>query len=251
MVNEGYTSLIEILTAASTGRCPEDKFLNAVMSETVYVICTPAGKEKGLLHDGILEIFAQPSEKGLPVVPFFTKEKLLHEYAKTKVTFEKVNCLDLFNMINGASAVMNPGTSDKKFSSKTIAKLILESKQALKPWEIPFDTSGETEYSRPTRTPESLKKVLIPFFQKKDNVRKAFFIGMKRKGDNEKLVVVVDFDGSHYALFSEMVKLVSKQFDCSDLLFISYENEHIQKIADSHSAFYSKAAKSRSDRMDF
>ncbi|MBQ7131573.1 MAG: enhanced serine sensitivity protein SseB C-terminal domain-containing protein [Oscillospiraceae bacterium] len=251
MVNEGYTSLIEILTAASTGRCPEDKFLNAVMSETVYVICTPAGKEKGLLHDGILEIFAQPSEKGLPVVPFFTKEKLLHEYAKTKVTFEKVNCLELFQMINGASAVMNPGTSDKKFSSKTIAKLILESKQALKPWEIPFDTSKDVEYGRPTRTPETLKKVLIPFFQKKDNVRKAFFIGMKRKGENEKVIVVVDFDGSHYNLFSEMVKLVSKQFDCSDLLFISYENEAVKKIADSHSAFYSRATKSRADKMDF
>ncbi len=251
MVNEGYTSLIEILTAASTGRCPEDKFINAVLSETVYVICTPAGKEKGLLHDGILEIFAQPSEKGLPVVPFFTKEKLLHEYAKTKVSFEKINCLELFKIINGAGAVMNPGTSDKKFSSKTIAKLIFESKQALKPWEIPFDTSGDVEYGRPTRTPETLKKVLIPFFQKKENVRKAFFVGMKRKGENEKLIVVVDFDGSHQSLFSEMIKLVAKQFDCSDLLFISYENENIRKIADTHSAFYSRAAKMRSDKMDF
>lgn len=251
MVNEGYTSLIEILTAASTGRCPEDKFINAVLSETVYVICTPAGKEKGLLHDGILEIFAQPSEKGLPVVPFFTKEKLLHEYARTKVSFEKINCLELFKIINGASAVMNPGTSDKKFSSKTIAKLIFESKQALKPWEIPFDTSGEAEYGRPTRTPETLKKVLVPFFQKKENVRKAFFVGMKRKGENEKLIVVVDFDGSHQALFSEMIKLVAKQFDCSDLLFISYENEAVRKIADSHSAFYSRASKMRSDKMDF
>ena len=251
MSGTGYSTLDEILGTVKSGQLPKQFLLNSLITSNVYVICTPNALKAGLMHDGILEVYAERAADGSPVVPVFTTVRELDSYAPVKVDHYKINGLELFRLINGVSAVLNPKSLNRKVTAEEITELVEDSDKPSKPWEYEFVNDGSVEYSRPSMTPESLKKLLMNFFSKNSNVEKAFIVGMTRKDEEEKLLIIVDAQGSYRKLFTETGRLITKTFGPSDVRFISYERPDVQDVANRFTAFYIKNSRLKSDRMVF
>ena len=120
-------NLDELLKAAITDPSKRSLFLQTLIKSDVYVICkNPVKQERGREEGGVqLELITIRNPHGDVFIPFFTSHRALQQFAKRYVDYYKINCLRLFDLIQTASAVLNPNSYGKEFSSQEIKSILI------------------------------------------------------------------------------------------------------------------------------
>ena len=119
-------NLDELLKAAITDPSKRSVFLQTLIKSDVYVICkNPVKKEKAGKEGIQLELITTQNPNGDIFIPFFTSFRALQQFAKRYVDCYKINCLRLFDLIQSVSAVLNPNSYGKEFSSQEIKSILL------------------------------------------------------------------------------------------------------------------------------
>ncbi|MBR6670423.1 MAG: SseB family protein, partial [Ruminococcus sp.] len=113
-------NLDELLKAAITDPSKRAQFLQTLIRSDVYVICKkPVTQERSREEGGVkLELITTQNPNGEMFIPFFTSFRALQQFAKRYVDCYKINCLRLFDLIQSVSAVLNPNSYGKEFSSQ-------------------------------------------------------------------------------------------------------------------------------------
>ena len=120
-------NLDELLKAAIKDPSKRAQFLQTLIKSDVYVICkNPVQQERGRAEGGIqLELITTQNPDGDIFIPFFTSYRALQQFAKRYVDCYKINCLRLFDLIQSVSAVLNPNSYGKEFSSQEIKSILM------------------------------------------------------------------------------------------------------------------------------
>ena len=113
-------NLDELLKNAITDPSKRSIFLQTLIKSDVYVICkNPVNQERDSADGDVqLELITTQTPEGDVFIPFFTSYRALQQFAKRYVDCYKINCLRLFDLIQNASAVLNPNSYGKEFSSQ-------------------------------------------------------------------------------------------------------------------------------------
>lgn len=233
-------NLDELLKAAITDPSKRADFLKMLIRSDVYVICRkPVTHDRSASEGGVkLELITTQNPNGDIFIPFFTSFRALQQFAKRYVDCYKINCLRLFDLIQTASAVLNPNSYGKEFTSHEI-KSILMIAQNLKIKAISYNEEDTINYRRPQRSVAYIKKAASKFLAKQPNVDKAYIVEMIRGCEKPQLLIVVDMIGSTRKLFVPLSKYLSKIIKSNDhLCFISYEQNIGKKAASVEEPFY-------------
>lgn len=120
-------NLDELLKAAIKDPAQRSVFLQTLIKSDVYVICkNPVKQERGRAEGGIqLELVTTQNPDGDMFIPFFTSYRALQPVCKALVDCYKINCLRLFDLIQSVSAVLNPNSYGKEFSSQEIKSILM------------------------------------------------------------------------------------------------------------------------------
>ena len=140
-------NLDELLKAAIKDPSKRSLFLQTLIKSDVYVICkNPVKQERNKAEGGVqLELITIQNPEGEVFIPFFTSYRALQQFAKRYVDCYKINCLRLFDLIQSASAVLNPNSYGKEFSSQEIKSILLIARN-LKIKAISFDEADTISY---------------------------------------------------------------------------------------------------------
>ena len=233
-------NLDELLKAAITNPAKRSEFLQTLIKSDIYVICKhPVGQERTAREGGVqLELITIQNPNGDVYIPFFSSFRALQQFAKKYVNYYKMNCLRLFDLIQSVSAVLNPNSYGKEFSSQEIQS-ILKIARNLNIKAISYNDEDIISYRRPQRSTENIVRAASKFFAKQPNVDKAFMVEMIKGCEKPQLLMIIDMLGSTRKLFSPLSKYLSKVVTHNDhLCFISYEQDMGQKAAEANSPFY-------------
>ena len=120
-------NLDELLKNAITDPSKRSIFLQTLIKSDVYVICkNPVNQERDSADGDVqLELITTQTPEGDVFIPFFTSYRALQQFAKRYVDCYKINCLRLFDLIQNASAVLNPNSYGKEFSSQEIKSILM------------------------------------------------------------------------------------------------------------------------------
>ncbi|MDR0920054.1 MAG: enhanced serine sensitivity protein SseB [Oscillospiraceae bacterium] len=217
-------------------------FLQTLIRSDVYVICVEDVKDTD--KDGIhlkLKTIMNPEKKMF--IPFFTSYKELLRFTQRYVSYYKINCLRLFDLIQSQNAVLNPNYYSKEFTSKEIQAILMVARNMNIP-QITMNTAEEVTYTRPIGYYTDLKKAAIKLFQKHDNVNEAYLLNMNRSDGRTQLLIVVNMAGNSGKLFKEISKPLIKQIASHESLnFISTESPKIRKVVKDEIPFYVRKKK--------
>ena len=233
-------NLDELLKAAITDPSKRSLFLQTLIKSDVYVIIkNPIKKERGREEGGVqLELITIKNPSGDVFIPFFTSHRALQQFAKRYVEYYKINCLRLFDLIQSASAVLNPNSYGKEFSSQEIKSILMIARN-LHIKAISYNEEETINYRRCERTMGYLTKAASKFFSKQENVDGAYIVEMVRGCEKPQLLMVIDMIGSTRKLFVPLSKFLSRYTKSGDnLCFISMEEEMGRKAAKATDAFY-------------
>ncbi|HEV7690936.1 MAG TPA: SseB family protein [Hyphomonadaceae bacterium] len=126
-------TLAQILESATTDPSQRAPFRQALVNATIYVMGEiegqdPAKSPQTMLKPGQKIILrSQKKPDGRTMVPFFSSLEKLEGFIQGK---DKVNCLaiparTLFDLANGSTLVLNPGSRVKgEFTPDDIAKIL-------------------------------------------------------------------------------------------------------------------------------
>lgn len=233
-------NLDELLKAAITDPSKRSVFLQTLIKSDVYVICkNPVKQERGQSDSGIkLELITTQNPEGDIFIPFFTSFRALQQFAKRYVDCYKINCLRLFDLIQSVSAVLNPNSYGKEFSSQEIKSILLIA-QNLKIKAISYNDAEIITYRAPEHSVSHITKAAVKFLAKQPNVEKAYVMEMVKGCEKPQLLMVVDMLGSTRKLFVPLSKYLSKTVRSNEhLCFISYEQDMGKKAAVTVEPFY-------------
>ncbi len=233
-------NLDELLKAAITDPSKRSLFLQTLIKSDVYVICkNPVKHERGREEGGIqLELITIRNPHGDVFIPFFTSRRAMEQFAKRYVEHYKINCLRLFDLIQTASAVLNPNSYGKEFSSQEIKSILMIARN-LKIRAISYNEEETINYRPCERSVGHITKAASKFLAKQENVDRAFIMEMIRGCEKPQLLMVIDMIGNTRKLFVPLSKFLAKSTRSGDhLCFITYEQEMGKKAADTVDPFY-------------
>ncbi|MBR6791773.1 MAG: enhanced serine sensitivity protein SseB [Ruminococcus sp.] len=232
-------NLDELLKAAITDPSKRSVFLQTLIKSDVYVICkNPVKQERGN-NEGIkLELITTQNPDGDIFIPFFTSFRALQQFAKRYVDCYKINCLRLFDLIQSVSAVLNPNSYGKEFSSQEIKSILLIA-QNLKIMAISYNEADTISYRPSERSLGHITKAASKFLAKQPNVEKAYIMEMIKGCERPQILIVLDMMGSTRKLFVPLSKYLSKVVKSNEhLCFISLEQDMGKKAAATVEPFY-------------
>ena len=233
-------NLDELLKAAIKDPSKRSLFLQTLIKSDVYVICkNPVKQERSKSEGGVqLELITTQNPEGEVFIPFFTSYRALQQFAKRYVDCYKINCLRLFDLIQSASAVLNPNSYGKEFSSQEIKSILLIARN-LKIKAISFNEADTISYRPAERSVEHLTKAASKFLSKQPNVDRAFIMEMIKGSEKPQILLVLDMMGNTRKLFVPLSKYLSKTVKADEhLAFISYEQDMGKKAAENIEPFY-------------
>lgn len=233
-------NLDELLKAAITDPSKRSVFLQTLIKSDVFVICkNPVRQTRGNDGGGIqLELITIQNPDGDIFIPFFTSYRALQQFAKRYVEFYKINCLRLFDLIQSASAVLNPNSYGKEFSSQEIKSILLIA-QNLKIKAISYNEADIISYKPVDYSVGHITKAASKFLSKQPNVDRAFIMEMTKGCEKPQLLMVLDMMGSTRKLFVPLSKYLSRVTKSNEhLCFISYEQDMGKKAAAAVEPFY-------------
>ncbi len=233
-------NLDELLKAAITDPSKRSVFLQTLIKSDVYVICkNPVKQQRGSNDGGIqLELITTQNPNGDIFIPFFTSFRALQQFAKRYVDCYKINCLRLFDLIQSVSAVLNPNSYGKEFSSQEI-KSILMIAQNLKIKAISYNEADTIVYRPVEHSVGHITKAASKFLAKQPNVDKAYILEMIKGCERPQILMVLDMMGSTRKLFVPLSKYLSKTVKSNEhLCFISLEQDMGKKAAATVDPFY-------------
>lgn len=233
-------NLDELLKAAIKDPSKRSLFLQTLIKSDVYVICkNPVKQERNKAEGGVqLELITIQNPEGEVFIPFFTSYRALQQFAKRYVDCYKINCLRLFDLIQSASAVLNPNSYGKEFSSQEIKSILLIARN-LKIKAISFDEADTISYRPVEHSIGHLTKAATKFLSKQPNVDRAFIMEMIKGSEKPQILLVLDMMGSTRKLFVPLSKYLSKIVKPDEhLAFISYEQDMGKKATENIDPFY-------------
>ena len=233
-------NLDELLKAAIKEPSMRSLFLQTLIKSDVYVICkNPVRQERSREEGGIqLELITTQNPEGEIFIPFFTSYRALQQFAKRYVDCYKINCLRLFDLIQSVSAVLNPNSYGKEFSSSEIKSILMIAKN-LKIRAISYNEAETINYRPCEHSVEHLTRAATKFLSKQPNVDRAFIMEMIRGCERPQLLIVLDMMGSTRKLFVPLSKYLSKIVKPNEhLCFISLEQDMGKKAASTVEPFY-------------
>lgn len=214
-------NLDELLKDAITEPSKRAMFLQTLIRSDIYVICKNSVNTQFSGSDIQLELVTTQNLNGDIFIPFFTSYQALQKFAKRYVDCYKINCLRFFYMIQTASAVLNPNSYGKEFSSQEIKSIIMIAKnQRIK--ALPNNDDEKMEFRPCRHSVEHLKKAVSKFLERQPNVEKAFVTEMTRGNEVPQILFVLDMTGNTRNLFVPLSKYISK---------ITKPDEHISFIS--------------------
>ena len=233
-------NLDELLKAAIKDPSMRSQFLQTLIKSDVYVICkNPVKQERDRSEGGIqLELVTTQNPDGDLFIPFFTSYRALQQFAKRYVDCYKINCLRLFDLIQSVSAVLNPNSYGKEFSSHEIKSILMIARN-LKIKAISYNEADIINYRPCEHEVNHIIKAATKFLSKQPNVDRAFIMEMIRGCENPQILIVLDMIGSTRKLFVPLSKYLSKTVKANEhLCFISYEQDMGKKAAETVEPFY-------------
>lgn len=233
-------NLDELLKAAITDPSKRSLFLQTLIKSDVYVICKePVKRERSREEGGIqLELITTKNPSGEVFIPFFTSHRALQQFAKRYVDYYKINCLRLFDLIQTASAVLNPNSYGKEFSSQEIKSILMIARN-LRIKAISYNEEETINYRLCEKTMGYITKPASKFLSKQENVDAAYIVEMVKGCERPQLLIVVDMIGSTRKLFVPLSKYISRYTKPNDnLCFITMEEDMGKKAAKVTDAFY-------------
>ena len=233
-------NLDELLKAAIKDPSKRSLFLQTLIKSDVYVICkNPVKQERSREEGGIqLELITTQNPDGDMFIPFFTSFRALQQFAKRYVDCYKINCLRLFDLIQSVSAVLNPNSYGKEFSSQEIKSILLIARN-LKIKAISYKEEDTINYRPTERSVAHLTRAASKFLSKQPNVNRAFILEMIKGCEKPQILIVLDMMGSTRKLFVPLSKYLSKIVKSDEhLCFISYEQDMGKKAAATVDPFY-------------
>ena len=233
-------NLDELLKAAITDSSKRSEFLQTLIKSDVYVIVkNPVRQERSASEGGVkLELITTQNPNGEMFIPFFTSFRALQQFAKRYVDCYKINCLRLFDLIQSVSAVLNPNSYGKEFSSQEIKSILLVARN-LKIKAISYNEADTISYRDTEHDVAHIKKAASKFLSKQPNVDKAYIVEMVKGCEKPQILIVIDMLGSTRKLFVPLSKYLSKIVRSNEhLCFISYEQDMGKKAAEVDEPFY-------------
>lgn len=229
-------NLDELLRAAITDASKRSLFLQTLIKSNVYVICKNPAVESS---DGIrLELITIQNPKKEIFIPFFTSKRLLQQFAKRYVEYYKINCLRLFDLIQTVSAVLNPNSYGKEFSSDEIKSILMIARK-LNIKAISYREQDILSYRIPEHDVTHITRAASKFLTKQPNVDRAFIVEMMQGCERPQVLVVLDMMGNTRKLFVPLSKYLSRTVKSYEqLCFISYEQDMGKKAAAVTEPFY-------------
>lgn len=231
-------NLDELLKAAISDPSKRSVFLQTLIRSDVYVICkNPV--ETGDGGEGVrMDLITIQNPEGEMFIPFFTSHRALQQFAKRYVECYKLNCLRLFDLIQNVSAVLNPNSYGKEFSSQEIKGILMIARN-LHIKAISYNETETISYRQPTRSLSHITRAASKFFQEQPNVDRAFILEMTRGSEKPQVLIIVDMIGNTRKLFVPLARTLSKVTRSGDhLCFLSYEQKIAKKAAEGVTAFY-------------
>ena len=233
-------NLDELLKAAIKDPSQRSLFLQTLIKSDVYVICkNPVKQERDRAEGGIqLELITTQNPDGDIFIPFFTSYRALQQFAKRYVDCYKINCLRLFDLIQSVSAVLNPNSYGKEFSSQEIKSILLIARN-LKIKAISYNEADIISYRPVEHSVSHITRAASKFLSKQPNVDRAFIMEMIKGCEKPQILLVLDMMGSTRKLFVPLSKYLSKTVKANEhLCFISYEQDMGKKAAETVEPFY-------------
>lgn len=250
MFKFGFESLEELMHFVDEHPDQQPAFWLALITSDVYVITLRPFRSDGSKNYDELELYTEKLLDGSERAAFFTTLEKLEKYNNGKSQYCKLCAADLLKKISGLPAVMNPGTDEKEFSKVEVRDIITVAEEYSRSNALGNLTADEIKYGKVQYTPEQLTKVLVSFFEKHDNVNRAFFVSMTGK-DVERILLIVETAGSYRKLFNELSGQIAKHLYREPLMMLSYETELAKEVTQDINPFYTKVAKHRTDLMSF
>ena len=185
-----------------------------------------------------MELVTTQNPDGDIFIPFFTSYRSLQQFAKRYVNCYKLNCLRLFDLIQNVSAVLNPNSYGKEFSSSEIKSILMIARN-LHIKAISYNEAETISYRLPQRSLSHITRAASKFFQEQPNVDRAFILEMTRGSEKPQVLIVVDMMGNTRKLFVPLARALKGACKSQDhLCFLSFEQEIAKKAVDGVSPFY-------------
>lgn len=214
-------------------------FLQTLIKSDVYVICrNPVRPPKEGDTSVQMELITTQNPDGDVFIPFFTSFRSLQQFAKRYVNCYKLNCLRLFDLIQSASAVLNPNSYGKEFSSQEIQSILMIARNLNIP-AISLNEEQLIEYRPLSRDISHITRPTCRYLSKQPNVDKAYAVEMVRGCEKPQILFVFDMMGSTRKLFFPLSKYIAPALRGGDnLCFLSLEQEAAQKAVKNADPFY-------------
>ncbi|MBR1529535.1 MAG: enhanced serine sensitivity protein SseB [Oscillospiraceae bacterium] len=232
-------NLDELLKNAINDPSRRTIFLQALIRSDIFVICrNPVKLEKN--QQGVhLDLVTVRNSDGEVFIPFFTSHKELQKFVRRYTECCQINCLRFFGLIQNMSAVLNPNSYGKEFSSPEI-RSVLNIAKNLHIKAISYNEFETLSYSKPERSLEHITKPASKFFSTHPNVDRAFIVEMQKGNEKPQLLIVVDMLGNTRKLFVDLARYLARSSDNENhhLYFLSYEQPLAKKAVINMTPFY-------------
>ena len=232
-------NLDELLKEAITDSSKRSLFLQTLIKSDVYLICKNALSEQENA-DIQLELVTTQNPYGDIFIPFFTSYQALQQFAGRYVDCYKINCLRFFDLIQTTSAVLNPNSYGKEFSSQEIKTILMIAKnQRIR--AISYNQNDRITFRPCNHSVEHLKKAVSKFLEKQPNVESASVTEMTMGNGVPQILFVLDMTGNTRNLFVPLSKYLSKiKKNGEHLSFISSKQSIGKYAAENAELFYTR-----------
>ena len=231
-------NLDELLKEAITKPEKRSVFLQMLIKSDVYVIC-----KKPVVQDEVnggvsMELVTTQNPDGDIFIPFFTSYRALQQFAKRYVNCYRLNCLRLFDLIQSTSAVLNPNSYGKEFSSQEIKSILMVARNLNIP-AISMKEEETIEYRSPQKNIDHLLRPITRYLARQANVDNCYAVEMIRGCERPQTLFVFDMLGNTRKLFFPLSKYMQSYTKSGDsLVFISLEEPAAKKAIDGVEPFY-------------
>lgn len=231
-------NLDELLKEAITKPEKRSVFLQTLIKSDVYVICKQPVKQDQTAGGISMELVTTQNPDGDIFIPFFTSYRAVQQFAKRYVNCYRLNCLRLFDLIQSASAVLNPNSYGKEFSSQEIKSILMVAKNLNIP-AISMKEEETIEYRRCQKDVEHLIRPMARYLARQANVDNCYVLDMIRGCERPQTLFVFDMIGNTRKLFFPLSKYMQSYTKSGDsLVFLSLEEAAAKKAIEGIEPFY-------------
>ena len=237
-------NLDELLKNAINDPSRRSVFLQTLIRSDVFVICRHAAAYSTSPQDVRMELVTVRNPEGKIFIPFFTSHKELQRFVRRYTECYQINCLRFFSLVQNMSAVLNPNSYGKEFSSPEI-KAVLNIAKNLHIKANSYNEFETLSYREPVRSLVHITKPASKFFSTHPNVDRAFIVEMQKGNEKPQLLIVVDMLGNTRKLFVDLARYLAKSSDNENyhLYFLSYEQPLAKKAVTNLTPFYVRNTK--------